>query len=93
MIVLTWLLLAVGFLAVAVCAVHVHRHHGPTREVAAVLPLAALLPFPALLADDASARAWGLWGVTAIAAALTWAVADALRDIPATRPAGSRRAR
>ncbi|WP_225804014.1 hypothetical protein [Streptomyces sp. NK15101] len=93
MTVLIWLLLAIGVLAVAICAVHVHRHHGPTREVSVVLPLAGLSALPALLVEDASAAAWGLWGVTGIAAALTWAVADTLRDIPATPPARSRRAR
>ncbi|MEU2233531.1 hypothetical protein [Streptomyces vietnamensis] len=93
MTVLIWLLLAIGVLAVAASALQVHRRHGPTREVAVTLPAAGLLALPALLAGDASAAAWGLWGTTVIAVALTWAVADTLRDIPAPPPAGSRRAR
>ncbi|MEV6326695.1 hypothetical protein [Streptomyces sp. NPDC051909] len=91
---LIWLLLAIGVLAVAASALQVHRRHGPTRTVAVTLPVASLLALPALLAGDASAAAWGLWGATVIVAALTWSVADTLRDIPAPPPAaGHRRAR
>ncbi|MFF3128704.1 hypothetical protein ACFVRD_42100 [Streptomyces sp. NPDC057908] len=47
-----------------------------------VLLAAGLLPVPALLANDAPAAAWGLWGATTIAAALVYAVGDTLRDVP-----------
>ncbi|TQK45143.1 hypothetical protein FBY35_6687 [Streptomyces sp. SLBN-118] len=79
---LTWLLIAVGLVTVAVCAAQVHRRHGPSRGAAQTLPIAGVLSLPALLVDDAPAAAWGLWGATAIAAALTWAVADTLRNAP-----------
>ncbi|MFD0368002.1 hypothetical protein [Streptomyces sp. NPDC059071] len=93
MTVLIRLLLAGGVLSVAASALQVHRRRGPTRSVTVALPVASLLALPALLAGEASAAAWGLWGATVIAAALTWAVADTLRDIPAPPPTGSRRAR
>ncbi|MFG2026881.1 hypothetical protein [Streptomyces sp. NPDC048825] len=79
---LTWILTAVGLLSVAVCAVQVHRQGGPSPEATLTLLIAGVLALPALLVDDASAAAWGLWGTTTIAAALTWAVADTLRDTP-----------
>ncbi|MGW7406196.1 hypothetical protein ACWGI9_21110 [Streptomyces sp. NPDC054833] len=88
--VLTWLLVAVGLITVAACGVRVHREGGPSRQVAIVLPTAVVLALVGLLADEAPAAAWGLWGATAIAAALTWAVADALRDMP-DRAAGKPR--
>ncbi|WP_406263804.1 hypothetical protein OHT93_02450 [Streptomyces sp. NBC_00191] len=79
---LTWSLIAVGVMTVAASSVRVHRVGGPSREVAIALPVAAVVPLSGLLEDDAPAAAWGLWGATTIAAALTWAVADTLRDIP-----------
>ncbi|MEU6068833.1 MULTISPECIES: hypothetical protein [Streptomyces] len=90
MMVLTWLLVAVGLMAVAACGVRVHREGGPSREVAIALPVAVVLALFGLLADEAPAAAWGLWGAVAIAAALTWAVADTLRDMP-DRAAGKPR--
>ncbi|MFF3518351.1 hypothetical protein [Streptomyces sp. NPDC002573] len=85
---LTWVLIAVGF--VAACGVRVHRVGGLSRGVAIVVPVAAVLALPGLLADEAPAAAWGLWGAIALAAALNWAVADTLRDI-ADRKAGKTR--
>ncbi|MED7824559.1 hypothetical protein [Streptomyces chiangmaiensis] len=87
---LTWVLIAVGLMTVAACVVRVHRMGGPSREVAIALPVAAALALPGLLADQAPAVVWGLWGATTIAAALTWAVANTLRDIP-DRAAGKAR--
>lgn len=84
---LTWVLIAAGLATVAACGVRVHRVGGPSREVAIALPVAAVLALPGLLTNDAPAAAWGLWGATTIAAALTWAVADTPRDFPA-RAAG-----
>jgi hypothetical protein len=79
---LTWILIAAGLATVAVCAHQVHRLGGPSRGVAIALPAASVLVLPALLSQDAPVAAWGLWGAITIAAALTWAVADALRDFP-----------
>ncbi|MGW3151514.1 hypothetical protein ACWDG1_44285 [Streptomyces sp. NPDC001177] len=90
MAVLTWVLIAVGLVTVAGCGVRVHRAGGPSQEVAIALPVAAVLALPGLLADEAPAAAWGLWAATTIAAALTWAVADTLHDVP-DRPAGKSR--
>lgn len=83
---LTWALIATGVVTVIACGVRVRRVGGPSREVAIALPVAAVLALPGLLADEASAAAWGLWGLTTIAAALTWAVADTLRDIRRQAP-------
>ncbi|MFI7413582.1 hypothetical protein ACIBU0_33465 [Streptomyces sp. NPDC049627] len=88
---LTWTLIAVGLATVAVCSVQVHRLGGPSRAATIALPTAALPALPALLAQDSPAAAWGLWGATTISAALTWAVADTLRDIPGRRAGGARR--
>ncbi|MER6126399.1 hypothetical protein ABT173_28055 [Streptomyces sp. NPDC001795] len=52
----TWGLIAVGILAVAVCAVHVHHTRGPPRAIVVALPIAAALALPALLPQDAPAR-------------------------------------
>ncbi|MFC9753096.1 hypothetical protein [Streptomyces sp. NPDC056921] len=87
---LAWALIILGDLATAACAVHLARRHhrapaGLIRSLhrtAPVLLAAGLLPLPALLADDAPAAAWGLWGATTIAAALVHAVGDTLRDVP-----------
>ncbi|MEU9242331.1 hypothetical protein [Streptomyces shenzhenensis] len=87
---LTWVLIIVGLLIVTACGFRVHRVGGPSREVTTALPVAAVLALPGLLTDEAPAAAWGLWGATSIAAALTWAVADTLRDIP-NRTAGKAR--
>ncbi|MFD3920189.1 hypothetical protein [Streptomyces sp. NPDC058595] len=97
---LAWTLIILGDLAVAACAVHLARRHrrdvaGLARSLhrsAPVLLAVGLLPVSALLADDAPAAAWGLWGATTIAAALVYAVADTLRDLPpCTRAAAQAR--
>ena len=87
---LTWVLIAVGLVTVAACGVQVHRVGGPSRDVTIALPVDAVIALPGLLADDAPAAAWGLWGATTIAAAVAWAIADTLHDIPA-RAAGKAR--
>ncbi|KOU59448.1 hypothetical protein ADK57_33315 [Streptomyces sp. MMG1533] len=97
-----WTLVILGELATAWCAVRLTRRHhrdpaGLVRSLhrtALILLVAGLVPIPALLSDDAPAAAWGLWGATAITAALVYAVGDTLRDLPprtrtASRP-GSR---
>lgn len=80
---LTWILTAIGLVTVTVCAVRVHRRGGPVPGTILALSVAGVLALPALLLDEAPAAAWGLWGTTTLAAALTWAVADTLRDVPA----------
>jgi hypothetical protein len=80
---LTWILIAVGLVTVAVCTARVHRWGSPVPGTTLALPVAGVLALPALLLDDAPAAAWGLWGTTTLATALTWAVADTLRDVPA----------
>ncbi|GHG01922.1 hypothetical protein GCM10018777_10780 [Streptomyces albogriseolus] len=87
---LVWTLIVLGVLATAACAVHLTRsqrrdaaHLGRSiHRTAPVLLAASLLPLPALLAADASAAAWGLWGATTITAALVYAYADTLGDLP-----------
>ncbi|MFF4954894.1 hypothetical protein ACWC2K_36110 [Streptomyces chattanoogensis] len=54
-----------------------------------LLLAAGVLPVPALLAADAPAVAWGLWGATAIAATLVYAVGEALCDLPPCTRTGS----
>ncbi|WP_367318668.1 hypothetical protein [Streptomyces sp. HUAS ZL42] len=86
----TWTLLILGDLATSACAVHLTRshHRNPAALVrsqhrtALILLAAGLVPLPALLADDASAAAWAVWGATTIAASLVYAVGDTLRDLP-----------
>ncbi|MGW6396412.1 hypothetical protein ACWFR1_39290 [Streptomyces sp. NPDC055103] len=90
MAVLTWVLLAAAVAAVAACAGYRRRRRDAVPGLALVLSLAGLFPLPALLAYDASAAAWGVWGAIVIAAALVWAVADTLRDTPAARGRRSR---
>ncbi|UXY32308.1 hypothetical protein [Streptomyces sp. HUAS TT20] len=87
---LTWILIAVGLVTVAVCAARVHRQGGPSPRATLALPIAGVLALPALLVEDVPTAAWGLWGTITIAATLTWAVADTLRDIP-NRAAGKAR--
>ncbi|WP_328478411.1 hypothetical protein OHS71_08415 [Streptomyces sp. NBC_00377] len=99
---LVWTLIVLGDLATAACAVHLTRRHRRDaanlvrfiHRTAPVLLAAGLLPLPALLAADASAAAWGLWGATTITAALVYAYADTLRDLPpharTASPTGSR---
>lgn len=87
---LVWTLIVLGVLATAACAVHLTRSQRrdaaqlgrSIHRTAPVLLAAGLLPLPALLAADASAAAWGLWGATTITAALVYAYADTLRDLP-----------
>ncbi|MEU8617451.1 hypothetical protein [Streptomyces sp. NPDC048623] len=94
---LVWTLIVLAGLATLACAVRlVRRHHrDPARLVrtlhrtALVLPAAGLLPLPALLADEAPAAAWGLWGAITIVAALVYACGDALRDVPPRTPKGA----
>lgn len=75
---------------VVICAVRVGqlRRAGHTfgseraiHRMAAVLLIACLLPVPVLLAADASALAWGLWGAGYLAAGVVHAIADTLCDI------------
>ncbi|WP_181646965.1 hypothetical protein [Streptomyces sp. WAC00263] len=87
-------LVAVQLLTVAACAVRLARHpRDPARlprtlhRTAAVLLGASALPLVALLATEASMVAWGLWGAGYLTAAVVWAGADTLRDIPAARTA------
>ncbi|MGA5411875.1 hypothetical protein ACPCSC_32055 [Streptomyces lavendulocolor] len=92
---LIWLLITVQVLVIAGCAVLLKRRHRrdarhlarTIRRTAAALFVTGVLPVPALLATDAPAAAWGLWGAATIAAALVYATADTLRDIPANRAA------
>ena len=92
---LVWTLIVLGDLAAAACAVHLTRRHRrdpallvrSIHRTAPILLAAGVLPLPALLAADASAGAWGLWGATTIAAALVYATADTLRDLPRAQPA------
>ncbi|WP_137990795.1 hypothetical protein [Streptomyces vilmorinianum] len=87
---LVWTLILLGYLATIACAVHLARRHrrapaGLDRTLhrtALVLLAVGVLPVPALLTADAPAAAWGLWGASAIAAALVHAYADTLRDLP-----------
>ncbi|MGY5080899.1 hypothetical protein ACWIGX_28040 [Streptomyces nigrescens] len=91
---LAWALIVLGDVVIAACAVHLTRRHrlgaphlprSLHRTVPALLA-AGLLPLGPLLAVDAPAAAWGLWGATAIAAALVYAVGDTLCDVPASEP-------
>lgn len=92
---LAWTLIILGDLATAACAALLTRRHrrDPAHLVRSIhratpaLLAAGVLPVPALLAADAPATAWGLWGTTAIAAALVYACADTLRDLPRARTA------
>ncbi|WP_432198842.1 hypothetical protein [Streptomyces sp. bgisy027] len=92
---LTWLLLALQILATAASgallawrAKHdASRLDRSIRRTAPALLIAGALPLPALLATDAPAGAWGLWGVGYIAAALIYAFADTVRDIRAVQGA------
>ncbi|WP_128982802.1 hypothetical protein [Streptomyces roseicoloratus] len=90
MAVLTWVLLAAAVAAVAACLAYQRRRRDPGPWLALVLSLGGLLPLPVLLAYDASAAAWGVWGAIVIAAALVWAAADTLRDTAAARGRRSR---
>lgn len=47
--------------------------------------MAGLLPVPVLLAPGRLGTTRGLWGATAIAAALIYAIADTLSSIPGPR--------
>ena len=92
---LTWLLLALQILATAAGGVlrawhgegDVSRLDRSIRRTAPALLIAGALPLPALLATDAPAGAWALWGAGCIAAALVHAFADTLRDIRAVQGA------
>ncbi|MFD8302852.1 hypothetical protein ACFV29_10930 [Streptomyces sp. NPDC059690] len=93
MIALAWALLAVQILVTGWYAYRLTRleHHGaaeayPTRRAASALIAVCVFPLPALLATDAPAAAWGLWGCGYIAAALVYAFADTLRDVPSAAP-------
>ncbi|MEU4498944.1 hypothetical protein AB0F96_37255 [Streptomyces sp. NPDC023998] len=98
---LAWTLIALGALATAACAVHLTRRRRrdasclarSIHRIAPALLAAGLLPTPALIADGMPAAAWGLWGALTIAAALVYASADTLRDIPAPRAASRPRSR
>lgn len=88
---LAWALIVLGDVTITACALHLtqrHRRGAPHlarslhRTVPALLA-AGLLPLAPLLAVDAPAAAWGLWGASTIAAALVHAVGDTLCDVPA----------
>ncbi len=93
--VLVWLLLAVQVLTIAACAMLLARRHRrdasrlarTLHRTTPALLASGVLPVPALLAADAPAVAWGLWGAGTIAAALAYAVGDTLRDIPSPQAA------
>ncbi|MFE9644464.1 hypothetical protein ACFYO0_10140 [Streptomyces sp. NPDC006365] len=55
---LTWILIAVGLVTVAVCTTRVHRRGGPVPGAILALPAAGVLALPSLLLDDAPAAAW-----------------------------------
>lgn len=94
---LIWPLLALQVLTTAAGGMLLTRrgrHDAPrpdrsARRAAPVLLIAGVLPLPALLATDAPAGAWGLWGVGSIAAALVHAFADTLRDTRAGQGAAA----
>ncbi|MFJ6479859.1 MULTISPECIES: hypothetical protein [unclassified Streptomyces] len=94
-LVLVWVLIAVQVLTIAACARLLALRHRrdasrlarTLHHTAPVLLAAGVLPVPALLAADAPAVAWGLWGAGTIAAALVHAVGDTLRDIPGPQAA------
>ncbi|MFD9288393.1 hypothetical protein ACFWBV_08795 [Streptomyces sp. NPDC060030] len=95
---LVWTLIVLGDLATAACAAHLTRRHRrdaahlvrSIHRTAPILLAAGLLPLAALLAADASAAAWGLWGATTITSALVYAFADTLRDLLPRARAASR---
>ncbi|WP_328690355.1 hypothetical protein OHA74_14435 [Streptomyces phaeochromogenes] len=92
---LAWILIAVQLLVTGQYAYRLTRlrHRGVReayrpRRAASALVVVCVLPLLPLLATDtdAPAAAWGLWGVGYIAAALVYAFADTLRDIPSGAP-------
>ncbi|MEV0375939.1 hypothetical protein AB0I10_40565 [Streptomyces sp. NPDC050636] len=95
MLILAWTMVILGGVTVAACAAHLARRHRqePAQLVRAlhrtvpVLLAAGVFPVPVLLATDGLAAAWGLWGVTIIAAALVHCTADTCCDVPAARHA------
>ncbi|MFI2368100.1 hypothetical protein [Streptomyces sp. NPDC018833] len=94
---LIWLLLALQVLTIAAGGVLLARRgkrgvpelDRSVRRTAPAFLIAGVLPLPALLAADASAGAWGLWGFGCIAAALVHAVADTRRDTRASQGAAA----
>ncbi|MBC7269367.1 MAG: hypothetical protein H5T76_11685 [Streptomyces sp.] len=90
---MAWVLIAVQFLVTGRYAFRLGqaRHSGQTgayrsRRAASALAAVCVLPLVPLLATDAPAVGWGLWGVGCIAAALEHALADTYRDGPARAP-------
>lgn len=90
---LAWILIAVQLLVTGQYAYRLTRlrHRVVTevyrpRRAASVLATVCVLPLFPLLATDAPAAAWGLWGVGYTAAALVHAFADTLRDVPSGAP-------
>ncbi|MCX5173874.1 hypothetical protein OG616_38470 [Streptomyces antibioticus] len=89
-LVLVWILITMQVLTIAACATLLARSHRrdasrlarTLHRTAPALLASGVLPVPALLAADAPAVAWGLWGAGTIAAALVHAAGDTLRDIP-----------
>ncbi|MFF4948797.1 hypothetical protein ACWC2K_33725 [Streptomyces chattanoogensis] len=87
---LAWALIVLGDATIAACAVHLTRRHrrgAPhlTRSLHRTVPallVAGLFPLASLLAVDATAAAWLLWGATTIAAALVYAVGDTFCGVP-----------
>ncbi|MCG0062726.1 MULTISPECIES: hypothetical protein [Streptomyces] len=97
MIALVWSLIALQVLVVGLYAYRLIRlgHLGAPAEVhpvgrtAIALVAICAAPVPALLAIDAPAAAWGLWGVGYTSAALVHAFADTMRDIPSRTSTGT----
>ncbi|MEV6209478.1 hypothetical protein [Kitasatospora sp. NPDC051914] len=87
---LVWTLTALQAATLLVAAVRLTRRHREDfdrfpqtlRRTWPLLLATGLLPLAALLPARAPTGAWGVWGVLTIASALTYALADAYRDIP-----------
>ena len=97
MIALVWSLIGLQVLVVGLYAYRLPRlgHRDapadahPVGRTAIALVAVCAAPVPALLAIDAPAAAWGLWGVGYTAAALVYAFADTMRDIPSRTSTGT----
>ncbi|MDI3406847.1 hypothetical protein [Streptomyces cavernicola] len=80
-------LVVVQLVAVVLCGVHLHRRRGhgadgrtrSLRLLSPVLLATSALPLIPLLAYDASALLWGLWGAGYLTAALVHAAAGSAR--------------
>lgn len=94
-------LVALQLLTTALCASLLHRRHqhgantlpGSLRGLAPALPASSLLPLVPLLAFNAPALFWGLWGTGYVTAALVYAAADTARDLPPDQSTSAQGAR